>query len=67
MPYEYFSDEQHLCAWLEAEEDPQQYREFLNKYIYEVRTFAEYLERCGGLERLQELRRQELMLHRGGV
>src|SRR5207245_213921 len=65
MPYEYFSDEQHLCAWLAAEEDPQRYREFLDKYIYGVQSFAEYLQRCGGLERLQELRRQELMLHRG--
>ena len=27
------------------------------------RTFAEYLQRCGGLDRLQELRQQEFLLN----
>lgn len=67
MPYEYFSDEAHLCAWLKAEEEPQAFSEFLDHYIYGVRNFNEYLERCGGLERLQKLRLQELMLHQSGV
>jgi glutaconate CoA-transferase subunit A len=67
MPYEYFSDEQHLCAWLKAEEDLSAFQQFLEEHIYGVRNFAEYLQRCGGLERMQQLRRQELMLHRGGV
>jgi glutaconate CoA-transferase subunit A len=65
MPYEYFSDEEHLKQWLEAECDPAAYREFLDRYVFGVDTFAEYLQRCGGLLRLQELRRQELLLHRG--
>jgi glutaconate CoA-transferase subunit A len=66
MPYEYFSDEDHLCAWLEAERDPDAFRAFLEKYLYGVRDFGEYLERCGGLARMQELRRQEFLLDRGG-
>ena len=33
--------------------------------IYGVRDFAEYLHKCGGLPRLQELRRQEFLLHQG--
>src|SRR5947209_13676835 len=33
MPYEYFSDEQHLCAWLKAEEDLDTYCPFLDKSI----------------------------------
>jgi glutaconate CoA-transferase subunit A len=65
MPYEYFSDEEHLRAWLEAEEDEDRYRVFLEKYLFGVRDFEEYLQRCGGLPRLQELRRQEFLLHRG--
>jgi glutaconate CoA-transferase, subunit A len=65
MPYEYFSDEPHLCAWLQAEENVDTFREFLDRYIYGARGFGEYLDRCGGLARMQELRRQELMLHRG--
>jgi glutaconate CoA-transferase subunit A len=65
MPYEYFSDEDHLRQWLQAERDPAGFREFLDHYLFGVRDFAEYLHRCGGLLRLQELRRQEFLLHRG--
>jgi glutaconate CoA-transferase subunit A len=62
MPYEYFSDEVHLRAWLEAERDLDTFRAFLDKYIHGTRDFCEYLQLCGGLPRLQELRRQELLL-----
>jgi glutaconate CoA-transferase subunit A len=65
MPYEYFSDEDHLRRWLEVERDPGQFQEFLDTHIFGVRDFAEYLQRCGGLPRLLELRRQELLLDRG--
>ena len=65
MPYEYFSDEEHLRRWLTAEKDVEAYRAFLEAHVYEVRDFSEYLHRCGGLPRLQELRRQEFLLHRG--
>jgi glutaconate CoA-transferase subunit A len=65
MPYEYFSDEAHLRHWLKVEKDPDEYRRFLDDYIYGVSDFAEYLQRCGGLPRLQELRRQEFLLPRG--
>jgi glutaconate CoA-transferase subunit A len=64
MPYEYFSDEEHLCRWLEVEKDVEAFRQFLDHYIYGVRSFAQYLERCGGLERLQQLRQEELLLNR---
>jgi glutaconate CoA-transferase subunit A len=65
MPYEYFSDEAHLRAWLEVEADVGRYRDWLEKYVYGVREFSEYIELCGGLRRMQELRRQELLLDRG--
>jgi len=65
MPYEYFSDEEHLRRWLEVEKEPEAFREFLATHIYGVRDFADYLHRCGGLPRLQQLRQQELLLHRG--
>lgn len=65
MPYEYFSDEDHLRAWRLAEKDVDSFRTFLDKYIYGVREFAEYLHLCGGLPRLQQLRQHELLLHRG--
>ena len=62
MPYEYFSDEDHLRRWLEAETDVEVFRHFLDQYIHGVASFAEYLQRAGGIERMQELRRQELLL-----
>jgi glutaconate CoA-transferase subunit A len=64
MPYEYFSDEEHLRHWLRAEADPDAYRAFLDHHVLGVRDFAEYLQRCGGLPRLQELRRLEFLLDR---
>lgn len=59
MAGEYFSDEVHLKAWLDAERDAEAYRAFLDKYLYGVDCFESYLEICGGEERLAELRRLE--------
>jgi glutaconate CoA-transferase, subunit A len=56
MPYEYFSDEEHLQAWLRAEEDEDEFREFIKYYIHDTPDFNAYLERCGGAERLEQLR-----------
>jgi hypothetical protein len=55
----YFSDEVHLKAWLDAEQDVEAYRAFLDTYLYGVDCFEDYLEICGGEERLAELRRME--------
>ena len=65
MPGEYFSDEAHLRSWLEVEADLDRYREWLGHYVFGHNDFSEYLQLCGGLPRLQELRRQELLLDRG--
>src|SRR5829696_405781 len=59
MPYEYFSDEPHLRQWLEAEKDLDSFPRFLDEHIFGVPDFNDYLVRCGGLPRLQELRAQE--------
>jgi len=63
MPYEYYSDEAHLAEWLEAEKDDTSLAEFLQKYIYGTRDFAEYLSLKGGETHLAELRALE-PLHR---
>jgi glutaconate CoA-transferase subunit A len=59
MPYEYYSDEAHLAAWLEAEKDESTLRTFIDKYIYGVHDFVEYLALCGGEARMQALRELE--------
>ena len=62
MPGEYFSDEDHLREWLRVEKDEEEYDAFLEKYIYGCPDFETYLGLCGGLERMKELRAQELLL-----
>lgn len=62
MPYLYYSDEEHLAEWLRVERDPEEFARFLDHYIYSVADFEEYLERCGGLKRIEELRRLEQLV-----
>ena len=62
MPYEYFSDEKHIKEWLAAECDLESFKTFLDRYIYGVDDFYGYLQQCGGLPRMQELRRLELLI-----
>jgi glutaconate CoA-transferase, subunit A len=64
MAYEYFTDEPHLRKWLEAEADAQTFARFLDHYIFGVDSFSEYLDRAGGLQRMQELRAEEFLLNR---
>ncbi len=59
MAYHYFSDEEHLQEWLEAERDASNFQAFLEKNIYGVKDHAEYIEVNGGLKRLQRLRSEE--------
>jgi len=61
MPYLYFSDEEHLAQWMRVEKDPEEFRKFLDKYIYGVSGFEEYVELCGGAERIEQLRKIELV------
>jgi glutaconate CoA-transferase subunit A len=60
MGGEYFSDEVHLAAWLEAEKSEESLEAFLQQHIYGVPDFQGYLQICGGSARLRELREMEL-------
>ena len=62
MVDEYFSDEVHLKLWLESEKDPETFQRFLDKYIYGTKSFTEYLELCGGIERINQLRAEEHLI-----
>jgi glutaconate CoA-transferase subunit A len=62
MPGEYYSDEKHLKEWLEVERDKERFNAFLDENIYGVKDFEEYLGKHGGIQRIEELRRKELML-----
>jgi len=60
MAEEYFSDEDHLREWLRVESSPETHLAFLEKYIFSVSDFEEYLDLCGGKDRMEKLRREEL-------
>jgi glutaconate CoA-transferase subunit A len=66
MPYEYFSDEAHLKQWLSVERDPAEHEAFVDEYIYGTADHFEYLQKCGGLQRMMELRRLELLIRPDG-
>ncbi len=61
MPYEYYSDEEHLNEWLTAEREGR-LDEFLEQYIYGTEDFYEYLQLCGGLKKITQLRNQEFLI-----
>ncbi|MCX7816298.1 MAG: hypothetical protein N2317_02135 [Syntrophales bacterium] len=58
---EYFSDEEHLREWLKAEEDPDEFKRFLDKNIYSCKDHIEYVEKNGGIRKMQMLRQKEFM------
>ena len=62
MAGEYFSDELHLRRWLEVEKSPENHLQFIREYIFDLPNFEAYLQKCGGLPRLRELREQEFLL-----
>jgi glutaconate CoA-transferase subunit A len=62
MPGEYFSDEPHLKQWLAAEQDEATFQQFLNEHIHDLPDFAAYIEKCGGLRRMQQLRQREVLV-----
>jgi glutaconate CoA-transferase, subunit A len=62
MAGEYFSDEVHLRKWLVVEKNLEEFKHFLDEHIFGIKDFNEYLSKCGGLPRMQELRAQEILL-----
>ena len=63
MPYEYFSDEDHLRAWLDGRRRTRiRFGGSWTNTSSGSRTSHAYLARCGGLPRMQELRAQEFLL-----
>jgi len=59
MPGKYYLDLEHLREWMKAEKDPKVFEEFIDKHIYSTKNFEEYLELCGGKEKLEKLRALE--------
>jgi len=58
MPYLYFFDEEHIKEWLDLSKSDEGVEDYLNKYVYSVSCFEEYLDIIGK-ERLEYLQRVE--------
>ncbi|MFB3925597.1 MAG: CoA transferase subunit A [Syntrophales bacterium] len=63
MPGLYYLDLEHLKSYARAAEDKsgKALRNYYNEYVYGTSNFQEFLEKCGGQKRLDELRRIELL------
>jgi 3-oxoacid CoA-transferase subunit A/glutaconate CoA-transferase subunit A len=61
MPCVYYFDEDHIAEWLRLSRTLEGVDEYLQKYVFGVDNFEDYLELCGGLKRLNYLKRRELL------
>ena len=61
MPYRYFFDEEHIGEWLSLSKTDDGVEEYLEKYVFSVTDFEEYLEKIGGRKKLEKLKRIELL------
>ena len=59
MPYQYFFDEEHIAEWLRMSRTEEGTREYMERYVLDVSGPDEYLERVGGLARMQVLQQLE--------
>jgi len=60
MPYLYFFDEDHIGEWLSLSATDDGVRQYLDKYVYGVDDFQQYLKLAGGVKKLAQLNRIEL-------
>ena len=57
MPYRYFFDEAHIAEWLRLAETAEGAQEYFEKYVFGASDFEEYLERVGGIRKMNYLGR----------
>ncbi|MHA1610845.1 MAG: CoA transferase subunit A [Promethearchaeota archaeon] len=59
MPGQYYFDEEVISEWLDMSKTEEGAQQWLDKYVYGVKDFAEYLEICGGKEKMGYLNKLE--------
>jgi len=59
MPDLYYFDETHIGEWLRLSKTEEGVIEYLDRYVYPIESFAEYLKLIGGREQLEYLRQVE--------
>lgn len=61
MPGLYYFDEEHIAEWLKMSRTEEGVEEYLDRYVYSVESFDEYVELIGGEEKMEYLRRLEML------
>ena len=59
MPGLYYSDEAHMAEWLHMTRSEDGVQAYLDKYVYGVSGFSEYIGLVGGEEKMRHLERLE--------
>ncbi len=59
MPSLYYSDEAHMAEWLSLSRSDEGVKEYMDKYVYGVEDYDEYLGLIGGEERMEYLAKLE--------
>ena len=59
MPGLYYSDEVHMAEWLHISRSEEGVKEYMDRYVYGVNDFKEYLDLIGGKDRMEYLARLE--------
>jgi 3-oxoacid CoA-transferase subunit A/glutaconate CoA-transferase subunit A len=60
MPMEYFFDEDHISEWLRLSKTDDGVKEYLEKYVYSINSFDQYLRLIGGQRKLNRLKKMEM-------
>jgi 3-oxoacid CoA-transferase subunit A/glutaconate CoA-transferase subunit A len=55
MPRLYYSDEDHIAEWLKLSKTEEGTAQYLDKYVFGVKNFDEYLELVGGMAKMRRL------------
>jgi glutaconate CoA-transferase subunit A len=61
MPGMYYYDEEHMAEWLKMSKTDEGTAEYLDKYVFGVKSFEDYIKLCGGDKKLKYLKRREFL------
>jgi acyl CoA:acetate/3-ketoacid CoA transferase alpha subunit len=61
MPGMYYYDEEHIAQWLSFSKTDEGVSEYLNKYVFSVDDFDDYLQLCGGIKKFNYLKKREFL------
>ena len=59
--HEYDYDADEIKNYVESTRTPESYRAYLDKYVYGVKDHQEYLEKVGGMSRMEKLRADPIL------